>query len=59
MYDGVILRWDVTTGKELPALSKHLSGAANAHVLPDGKTLLMGSQGFDVRLNVLDLRGGQ
>ncbi|MGH7173877.1 MAG: PQQ-binding-like beta-propeller repeat protein, partial [Gemmataceae bacterium] len=37
---GVIHRWDLATGKEGPALTRHIGAVAGVHASPDGKTIV-------------------
>lgn len=37
---GITHCWDLATGKEMIALSKHVGAVAGVHALPDGKTII-------------------
>jgi WD40 repeat protein len=54
---GLIHRWDLAAGKELPALSKHHCAVAGMHTLPDGRTLV--STGADGVIRRWDLKTGR
>ncbi|MCI0464468.1 MAG: WD40 repeat domain-containing protein [Gemmataceae bacterium] len=46
---GVVHRWDLVTGKELPALRGHLGRATGCHFLPDGKTIITSGADGSIR----------
>jgi WD40 repeat protein len=54
---GLIHRWDLAAGKELPPLSKHLGAVAGMHTLPDGRTLV--STGDDGVIRRWDMKTGR
>jgi WD40 repeat protein len=54
---GLIHRWEVATGKELPPLNKHHATVAGMHTLPDGRTLV--STGTDGVIRRWDLQTGR
>src|SRR5262249_25335443 len=54
---GLIHRWDIAAGKELPPLGKHLGTVAGMHTLPDGRTLV--STGDDGVIRRWDLKTGR
>jgi RNA polymerase sigma factor (sigma-70 family) len=54
---GIIHRWDVASGKELPALSKHHCAVTGMYTLPDGRTLV--STGYDGCIRRWDLKTGR
>jgi WD40 repeat protein len=39
-YYGTIHRWDLKTGKAMPALQGHIGAAASVHTMPDGRTIV-------------------
>jgi WD40 repeat protein len=55
--NGLIHRWDLVAGKELPLLSKHHCAVAGMHVLPDGRTIV--STGADGTIRRWDWKTGQ
>jgi RNA polymerase sigma factor (sigma-70 family) len=56
-YGGLIHRWDLTAGKELPPLSKHHCTVTGMYTLPDGRTLV--STGEDGVIRRWDLKTGR
>jgi RNA polymerase sigma factor (sigma-70 family) len=54
---GLIHRWDLAAGKELPPLSKHHCAVAGMHLLPDGRTLI--STGADGVIRRWDWKTGR
>jgi RNA polymerase sigma factor (sigma-70 family) len=54
---GLIHRWDLAAGKELPPLRKHYCAVAGMHTLPDGRTLV--STGADGVIRRWDLKTGR
>jgi len=55
-FDATIKIWDITVGKEMHSLTKHVDPVYSVEFSPDGAYLASGS--FDRSLNIWDLRDG-
>ncbi len=56
-HGGLIHRWDLTSGKELPPLTRHYCTVRGMHTLADGRTLV--STGEDGVIRRWDLKSGR
>jgi RNA polymerase sigma factor (sigma-70 family) len=56
-HGGLIHRWDLTSGKELPPLTRHYCTVRGMHTLPDGRSLV--STGEDGVIRRWDLKTGR